>query len=78
MNTDNTNPKPAEVVISRFGGVCELGRVLSIDKSTVSRWQVSPEQKGTGGRVPQKYWPLLIKEAKKRKIKLSLRDLAGI
>lgn len=75
----NTSEKtPAQVLIERFGGVCELGRVLNIDKSTVSRWQVGAEKKGTSGRVPQKYWKVLIVEARKRKLKLSLKDLAGI
>ena len=70
--------RPADVVIARFGGVIALSRVVGIDKSSVSRWQVSPDKKGTGGRIPQKYWTLLLAEAKKRKIKLKLRDLAGM
>ena len=69
---------PAKTLIERFGSVSELGRVLGIDKSTVSRWQVGAEHGGTGGRIPQKYWPVLLSTARKRKIKLSLRDLAGL
>lgn len=69
---------PAQIVIERFGGVCELARVLDVDKSTVSRWQVAADKKGTAGRVPQWHWDKLLAAAKKRKIKLSIRELAGL
>jgi hypothetical protein len=78
MEQMNKTGTPAQIVIERFGGVCELGRVLNVDKSTVSRWQVGAEKKGTSGRIPQWHWDKLLSEAKKRKIKLSIRELAGL
>jgi hypothetical protein len=76
--TDRISTHPATTLIARFGSVSELARVLQIDKSTVSRWQVDAQHGGTGGRIPQKYWPVLLSTARKRKIKLTLRDLAGL
>lgn len=68
---------PAQSVIDAFGSNAEVSRVLSISKSTITRWGYEKQNKGTDGRIPQKYWPTLLATARKRKIKLSLRDLAG-
>lgn len=69
---------PAQAVIQAFGSNAEVARILGVSKSTITRWGYDKENKGTNGFVPQKYWPLLLTMARKRKTKLSLRDLAGI
>lgn len=69
---------PALLVIEKFGSNAEISRILGISRSTVTRWAYPKEDKGTGGLVPQRYWPLLIKEARKRKIRLSVRELSAI
>lgn len=69
---------PAQAVIEAFGSNAEVSRVLSVSKSTITRWGYDKQNRGTNGRVPQKYWPTLLAIARKRKIKLSLRDLAGL
>jgi transposase len=69
---------PAQAVIDAFGSNAEVSRILDVSKSTITRWGYDKANKGTNGRVPQKYWPLLLATAKKRKIKLNVRDLAGI
>lgn len=78
MENKNDAPQaPASLVIDRFGGVCELGRLLDLDKSTVSRWQ--PQAcNGTGGHIPRKYWGKLLRLAKVKKVRLTLSDLAGL
>jgi len=68
---------PAQAVIEAFGSNSEVSRILSISKSTITRWNYDKAYKGTNGLVPQKYWPLLLATAKKRKVKLTVRDLAG-
>jgi hypothetical protein len=68
---------PAQAVIDAFGSNAEVSRVLLISKSTITRWGYDKHNKGTNGLVPQKYWPTLLATARKRKIKLTLRDLAG-
>ena len=69
---------PAQSVIEAFGSNAEVSRILDVSKSTITRWGYAKEQKGTNGLVPQKYWPTLLAVARKRKVKLSLRDLAGL
>lgn len=69
---------PALKVIEVFGTNAEVSRILSISRSTVTRWSYPKNLKGTGGLVPQKYWVPLLQAARKRKIKLSLRDLSGL
>lgn len=78
MEKQKTLPQaPASLVIERFGGVCELSRLLDLDKSTVSRWQ--PESSnGTRGFIPRKYWGKLLRLAKVKQVPLTLSDLAGL
>lgn len=75
-----TSPKlsPAKEIVQKFGGVRATARVLDINPSAVSRWMVSRAERGTDGRVPQKYWALMLDHARKERIKLTVRDLAGL
>lgn len=75
---ENNSIKPAEYVIETFGSGSEVARVLGVDKSTVSRWKIPKDRKGTNGSIPQKYWGTLLSEAKTRRITLTLSDLAGL
>lgn len=61
---------PAQTVISVFGGVRALARLLECDPSTVSVWQ-----KRTGGRVPDKHHTTLLALARERKLRLTTDDL---
>lgn len=67
---------PAQLVKEKFCSASEVARILGLDRSTVSRWQVCASLGGTGGRVPQKYWAQLIAAAKARKIKLTVQELS--
>ncbi len=69
---------PAQAVIEAFGSNAEVSRILNVSKSTITRWGYAKEHKGTNGFVPRKYWPTLLAVARKRKVKLNLRDLAGL
>jgi transposase len=75
---ENNSIKPADYVISSFGSGSEVARVLGVDKSTVSRWKLPKERKGTNGNIPQKYWVALLSEAQTRSIRLTISDLAGL
>ena len=69
---------PARDVIALLGGVRSTARILQLSPSAVSRWTVGTEKRGTGGRIPQRYWALLIAHAKKERIKVTLKELARI
>jgi hypothetical protein len=67
--------EPAYSIVCRLGGVTPTAKILKVAPSSVSRWLV-PE--GTAGKIPQTHWKALIANAKKRKIKISLKDLFGV
>ena len=56
--------EPARTVVEICGGVEAVARMVDRDKSNVYRWGYSKEKGGTGGLVPQKLAPLLLKQAK--------------
>ena len=66
---------PAEIVISRFGGVRELARLMNKDPSTVWRWQAPVAQGGMGGRIPSTAQARLLGMARERGIPLTADEL---
>lgn len=81
--------EPAASLIVKLGGPREIARAIriyaitddsdrrirEIAPSTVSRWTRPIESGGTGGTVPLKYWPALIKYARARGLTLTIHDL---
>lgn len=68
---------PAFSVLERLGGKSTVAAELQVAPSTLSRW-CQPVPAGTGGIIPQRHWPALLKLASKRGISLSVGDLAGV
>lgn len=69
-------PNPAEIVISKFGGLTKTAKALSTDEkpfpvSTVQGWQ-------DRGRIPQGHWPALIAVAKRDAVELDINDFLGV
>lgn len=46
-------------IVDRLGGHLAVADLLGIARSTVQRWTYAPPR-GTGNRVPQKYWADLV------------------
>lgn len=69
--------EPAYSVIEKLGGKTELADRLGLDKSTLSRW-CQPRPSGTGGVIPQRYWPQLIEIARQQRVRITLKELASI
>lgn len=68
---------PAYTVIEKLGGKPALSERLGLDKSTLSRWcQARPS--GTGGLIPQRYWPALIEVAREQGVSITLEELAAV
>lgn len=65
---------PAFSVLQRLGGKNAVAAELNLSSSTLSRW-CSPRPKGTGGAIPQRYWPQLLALAKKGNVSLVVGDL---
>lgn len=68
---------PAYTVIEKLGGKGEVCEVLGLDKSTLSRW-CQPKPLGTGGMIPQRYWPQLIEMAREKRVRIGVKELAAV
>lgn len=68
---------PAFTVIEKLGGKATVAEHLELDKSTLSRW-CQPKPMGTGGLIPQRYWPQLIEMARDQRVRITLKELAAV
>lgn len=68
---------PAYDVIEALGGKTVVSETLRLDKSTLSRW-CQPRPSGTGGLIPQRYWPQLITLGRKKGVTLTVRELVDL
>jgi hypothetical protein len=68
---------PAYEVIQRLGGKTEVAERLNLDKSTLSRW-CQPRPEGTGGQIPQRHWPELMKIAREKKVRIKIEELVAV
>lgn len=68
---------PAYKVIEKLGGRQAVADFLGLDKSTVVRW-CHPSPQGTGGVIPQRYWPQLIEMAREQGVRIGLKELAAV
>lgn len=66
---------PADIVISKFGGVRPLARLLEKDPSTIHRWRMPAARGGLDGRVPSVAQQRLLELARERGISLTADDL---
>jgi hypothetical protein len=69
--------EPAYTVIEKLGGKSAVAQALSLDKSTLSRW-CQPSPQGTGGMIPQRYWPQLMQMARDQRVRIGLKELAAV
>jgi len=68
---------PAYTVIQQLGGKTLVSKSLDVDKSTLSRW-CQPRPAGTGGMIPQRHWPALLKIARRKGVPIGLEELANL
>jgi hypothetical protein len=55
--------EPAASIIRKLGGPAVVAGVLRVNRSYVWRWSMERERGGTGGVIPQRHIPRLIKLA---------------
>jgi len=68
---------PAYEVIESLGGKTAVAAELDLAPSTLSRW-CQPHPEGTGGVIPQRHWPAILRMSKRLKVALSLSDLCTV
>ncbi|GLS75968.1 hypothetical protein GCM10007904_13030 [Oharaeibacter diazotrophicus] len=71
----STHCDPAASIILRLGGVSEVAEIAQVDVSRVCRWRLPKgDSGGTGGVIPTRHVPVLLRAAKMRGIALSAED----
>jgi hypothetical protein len=64
--------QPAASIITRLGGLTALAEACDVSVTSVQRWRLPSVKGGTGGIIPAKYYPVLIKHAAGRGVRLPL------
>lgn len=67
--------EPAKTVISRLGGLTKVSALCGVDISTVQRWRMSRDKRGTGGIIPAKYMEVLLQHANDTGVDVKADDL---
>jgi hypothetical protein len=65
---------PAQHIIKQFGGLSAVSKIVGITPGQVQRWRMSKAKGGTGGTVPFKHVPALIKAAPRHGFRLKADD----
>jgi amino-acid N-acetyltransferase len=75
----------AELILEKFGTVPQIQAALAdqgfeLERTTIYKWAYPKSKLGRDGFVPQKYHKAILDAAKKRGIKLSIKEIvaAGI
>ena len=66
--------EPAQTIIDRMGGPNEVARITGAHRTRVSNWKRPKESGGTGGMIPFKHVPALLKAADEKGVELSADD----
>lgn len=62
--------KPFDCAFRLFETQAEMAKTLGVDESLISKWKHVFD-----GKVPMRYFATLLEEAKRRKVKLTTKDL---
>lgn len=66
--------EPAQSIIKALGGPQHVAGVVGVHRTRVSNWSRAKQAGGTGGVIPLKHIPALLKEAATRGVVLSADD----
>jgi hypothetical protein len=60
-------------VADKFGGMADLARLLDLDPSAVRHWQVDRD-----GRIPDRWHAPILALARKKRVRVTAKDLVGV
>lgn len=66
--------EPAASIITRLGGPKEVAAEIGIHRTRVSKWKLPKASGGTGGTIPQKHYPALMRFARKKGVDLRFAE----
>ena len=61
-------------IISKFGGVTKVAKLVKINASSVHRWTYPKKRGGTGGIIPTRHQDKLLAKARENGVELSPAD----
>lgn len=70
--------EPASSIIAKLGGPSAVSRIVGVHRTRVSNWMRSKEVGGTGGNIPFKHVPALLKAAEEKGEKLATDDFLPV
>ena len=69
------NLEPAYTIIRKLGGDARVAEICGLDdRTTPYRWTRPKALRGSGGIVPSRHVPVLLKYARKKRIPLTAND----
>ncbi|WP_454919246.1 carph-isopro domain-containing protein [Xanthobacter sediminis] len=66
--------EPAASIIDRLGGPSKISKQIGVHRTRVSNWKRARDAGGTGGIIPQKHIPGLIRMAQHEGVSLTVDD----
>lgn len=66
--------EPAQTIIEQLGGPSVVAKIAGVHRTRVSNWKRAKEDGGTGGTIPFKHVPALLKAAGEKGVELSADD----
>lgn len=70
----NVAMEPATTIITMLGGPSKVAKIANVHRTRVSNWKRAKETGGTGGVIPFKHVPALLRAAREMGIDLSADD----
>ena len=69
--------EPARSLISALGGIDAVARIVECNRTSVYRWMLPAESRGTGGFIPSRAQRKLYEYAKANRLPAGVRDFFG-
>lgn len=70
-------PRSIKELIDLLGGPSEVGRICGVTRNQPWRWAAASKKNcGTGGKVPRKYWKVLMDHAAQKGVTVPAELLA--
>lgn len=66
--------EPADKIIKDLGGLSAVATITGVTAHSVMRWRMPQDSGGTGGAIPSRHVPTLIKAAQEKGIPLAAAD----
>lgn len=63
--------EPADTIIKSLGGPTYVAKLVGKSLHTVMRWRMAREKGGTGGVIPSRHVPILMRDVRRRNVQIS-------